>query len=170
MAASIRLSSGRWVVAGGVPLGAAPFTGLILLSVISVYIRKELSRQWSSQTFYPSSFTLSFPSSARNVSLPNSPFVSIPTPPFSFFSTPSMLPPYLTRSSGEGLTRPRESSESYIWGLITLPWRLPVCRAQSERQGEEEDGVSREYEWGRGFASITLHTAPHHSEALSQQI
>lgn len=152
VAASIRLSWGQLMGAAS-PTGSCPRCWcLILPSVISVYIREI--RWCSHQTLAPpAKCFLHLSPSTHCVSLENSTFISIPTQPlslfildFSVFSPPStMLSPCPASSSGKGLTRPSENSESYIWELITLLWRLPVCRAESETQGgEEEEQVSRE--------------------------
>jgi len=89
------------------------------------------------------------------------------TQPLCFFQTLPCSHPMLTSSSGKGLTRPWESSERYIWEFITLLWRLPVCRAESETQREEE---SEQRIWWRGFVVIILYTVPHGGASLSQQI
>lgn len=67
-------------------------------------------------------------------------FISLP---------PAVLLLFPSSSSGKGLTRPSENSKSYIWEFITLRWRLPVCRAESETQGEER--VRREREKRSGL-------------------
>lgn len=158
--AASRLSSGQLMVAAG-PTGSCPlYWFLILLSGITVYIRKVLQWQWSPTPTVKHFLRLPPPSlsfhlteiSLFSVSLSNSTFISIPTQPLSpssqYFSVSfNPFTPSLTSSSGKGLTRPSESSERYIWELITLLWRLPVCRAESETQREEEERV-----WGRkGF-------------------
>lgn len=65
-----------------------------------------------------------------------SPFFTVQTKFLCSFPTPQSCPlclhSFLPR--GRRLTRPSESCESFIGGLITLVWRLPVCRAESGRE------------------------------------
>lgn len=156
VAASIKLSWGQLMVAAS-PTGSCPLCCFLIL--LSVYIRKMMPWLLSSNQ----TIIFSLISSEKNLTTfccsPNPSLLSYSISLFSLHPLPCS-PPSLTSSSGKGLTRPSESSGSYIWELITLLWRLLVCRAESEKQREEGDRVSREYDQGRIWINHTVHRTP----------
>lgn len=159
VAASIRLSWGQLMVAAG-PTGSCPRCRSLILP--SAWLYEEGVKP------HPNIFPISFSSFFVLLLYPALPLSSFP--PLSFcmsdFCTPlPCSPPFLTSSSGKGLTRPSESSESYIWELITLPWRLPVCRAEkrdTETTRRRREKGSERGIWARKriWINHTVHRTP----------